>query len=181
MAYSCLRPPWRSALAQASWRQRWRPCSNSRRNPSAACASRGSTPRRGLQEPRTVGGREGLGRWSSRPSTGCARHRSARPGAEPMLSGVNSRPLGAMAVPSAFSTRSASGISLVTTMSPARTASLVIQSSPTSGPAFPNDHPLDQLRGRDGDEAVDDHGGGQPIAGGHPCNPCPSPDRRRRR
>jgi hypothetical protein len=54
--------------------------------------------------------------------------------AEPMLSGVNARPFGAIAAPPAFSTRSASGMSLVTTMSPGAHRS-AIQSSATSGPA----------------------------------------------
>jgi hypothetical protein len=52
----------------------------------------------------------------------------------PMESWVKARPLGAMAAPPAFSTRSASGMSLVTTTSPGSVRS-AIQSSATSGPA----------------------------------------------
>jgi hypothetical protein len=51
-----------------------------------------------------------------------------------MLSVVNGRPLGARAAAPAFSARSASGMSAVTTTSP-EPARSAIQSSATSGPA----------------------------------------------
>jgi hypothetical protein len=61
--------------------------------------------------------------------------------AEPMLSGVKARPLGASAWAPASRQRAASGMSLVMTMSP-ELARSAIQSSATSGPASTTTHSI---------------------------------------